>query len=52
MENNRSTTLGYLLEYLDGRGLVIEDENKLLEKLTNYLDLTYETTINWHHEEN
>lgn len=51
MENNRSITLGHLLEYLDGKGLVIEDDHKVLEALTSYFDLTYETYISYYIEE-
>ena len=44
MENDAVVTLGHLLEYLDGRGLVIEDDAAILTAL-GYFDMTFETTL-------
>jgi hypothetical protein len=51
MENNRTVTVGTLLEYLDGRGLVIEDDHAVLKALEGYFDLTFETDLAYYIKE-
>lgn len=45
-ENDTTITVGHLLEYLDGRGLTIEDDHKVLEAL-GYFEMTYETDLSY-----
>lgn len=43
-ENNAVVTVDQLLEYLDGKGLIIEDEKLILAAL-GYFEMTFETNL-------
>jgi hypothetical protein len=45
MLNDNDITIANLLAYLDGRGLVIEDADKLRQAITTYYELSPDTVI-------
>lgn len=45
MPNDNDITIANLLAYLDGRGLVIEDADKVRQAIATYYELSPDTVI-------